>query len=106
MHKFAVGQIVKLAQNVSPPVDAMSYVIIRLVSGDDSAPQYRIKSAAESVARIVRESELTLARSAAHGQPDPLSEVLPILAVPSNSRVIKRPAAIKKPGAWPGFQTH
>ena len=80
MHKFAVGQIVRLAQNDSPSVDAADYVVIRLVSGDDHAPQYRVKNAAESAARIVREGELTLARGAAHAPFELPSEARPILA--------------------------
>ena len=68
MHKFAVGQIVKLTQNDLPADAVGSYVIIRLVSGDESAPRYRIKSAAEALPRIVRESEISLTKDRTDGR--------------------------------------
>jgi hypothetical protein len=64
VHKFTVGQLVNFASNDSQSPRPEIFVIIRLVMDDATDSRYRIKSNTENFERVVRESELTLARTA------------------------------------------
>jgi len=62
-HKFRIGQIVELDENVLRPMAPGPYEIRHLVPSPDRDPGdpcYRIKSAVERHERAVVESELTL----------------------------------------------
>lgn len=65
-HKFGIGQIVELDENVLRSLAPGPYEIRHLVPSPDREPGdpcYRIKSAAERFERVVVESELTLSAS-------------------------------------------
>ena len=65
MHKFTVGQLVNFTSSDLQSTHPEIFVIIRLVMDDATDPRYRIKSNTENFERVVRESELSLARTAA-----------------------------------------
>ena len=64
VHKFTVGQLVNFTSSESQSPHPGIFVIIRLVVDDDADPRYRIKNNTENFERVVRESELMLARTA------------------------------------------
>ena len=67
VHKFKIGQIVELDENVLRSLAPGPYQIRHLVPSPDRDPGdpcYRIKSAIEVYERVVAESELTLSNSA------------------------------------------
>ena len=63
MHKFTVGQLVNFISNDPQSSRPELFVIIRLVMDDDADPRYRIKNNTENFERVVRESEIMLARA-------------------------------------------
>ena len=62
-HKFRIGQIVELDENVLRSLSPGPFEIRHLVPSPDREPGnacYRIKSSAEKYERVAPESELTL----------------------------------------------
>jgi hypothetical protein len=62
-HKFRIGQIVELAENVLRTLSPGPFEVRHLVPSPDREPgdpYYRIKSATENCERVAPESELTL----------------------------------------------
>lgn len=59
MHKFRVGETVKLtSSNVVRPAASNMFEIVRLLPTDGDDCQYRIKNENEAFERVARESQL------------------------------------------------
>lgn len=59
MHKFRVGEIVRLtSSNVVRPAASSTFEVVRLLPTEGDDFQYRIKSDKEAFERVARESQL------------------------------------------------
>jgi hypothetical protein len=64
-HKFTIGQAVDLQRTVLRPASPGEYEIRQLLPAGDSDPEdprYRVKNTREKHERVVRESEISLAK--------------------------------------------